>query len=211
MLPGDNASGEVSANNPSVALWAPAPFTQGSLRLTAPKAPAAEAAPRPSGQQALPIEAGSRPGTFVPRPPGKGPGRGHPFLVSGASRKESGSFFPATCAAGKILLAERSVGAALAGPAPKRSAIATGGTPGLARGNGSAISTKRLTERSVAARPPLGGLWSAPEHSALPSSQRPKGAETGPPRPNVPRYIWAKLVFSQRKASLRRAVRPSTA
>ena len=205
-------SGEVSADNPSVALLAPAPFPQGSLGLTAPKAPAgkaakrragqqalpieagsrpgtpscrrsgpsAEAASRPGRQQALPIEAGSRPGTFVLRPPGKGPGRGHPFLVSGASRKESGSFFPATCAAGKILLAERSVGAALAGPAPKRSAIATGGTPGLARGNGSAISTKRLTERSVGgpafAGPP------APERGALPSSQRPKGAETGHPR-----------------------------
>ena len=138
------------------------------------------AAPRRAGQQAPSIEAGSRPGTPVPRPPGKGPGRGHPFLVSGASRKESGSFFPATCAAGKILLAERSVGAALAGPAPKRSAIATGGTPGLARGNGSAISTKRLTERSVAARPPLGDLAAAPERSVMPSSQRPSGAETGP-------------------------------
>ena len=95
-------------------------------------------------------------------------------------RKESESFFPATRAAGKILLTERRVGAALAGPAPKRSAIATGGTPGLARGNGSAISTKRLTERSVAARPPLGDLAAAPERSALPSSQRPKGAETEP-------------------------------
>ena len=131
----------------------------------------AEAALRPGGSQALPTEAGSRPGTLVPRPPGKGPGRGIPFLVSGASRKESGSFFPAACTAGKIL----------------------------------------LTERSVDQRPPLGGLWSAPERSALPSSQRPLGAETGPPRPNVPRYIWAKLNFSQRTISLRRAAPPSTA
>ena len=77
---------------------------------------------------------------------------------------------------------ERSVGAAWAGPAPKRSAIATGGTPGLARGNGGAISTKHYTERSVAARPPLGGLWAAPERSDWPSSQRPGGAETGPSR-----------------------------
>ena len=60
-----------------------------------------------------------------PPSPGKGPGRGTPFRVSGASRKESESFFPATCAAGKILLTER---------------------------------------------------------SALPSSQRPLGAETGPLR-----------------------------
>ena len=111
-----------------------------SLRRSGPLA--AEAALRPGGSQALPTEAGSRPGTLVPRPPGKGPGRGFPFLVSGASRKELESFFPATCAAGKIL----------------------------------------LTERSVDQRPPLGGLWSAPERSALPSSQHPKGAETGPPR-----------------------------
>ena len=97
-------------------------------------------------------------------------------------RKESESFFPATRAAGKILLTERRVGAALAGPAPKRSAIATGGTPGLTRGNGSAISPKHYTERSVAARPPLGGLAAAPERSDWPSSQRPGGAETGPSR-----------------------------
>ena len=97
-------------------------------------------------------------------------------------RKESESFFPATRAAGKILLTERRVGAALAGPAPKRSAIATGGTPGLTRGNGGAISTKHYTERSVAARPPLGGLAAAPERSDWPSSQRPGGAETGPSR-----------------------------
>ena len=106
------------------------------------KIPTAKAAPRRAGSLALPTEAGSRPGTPVLRPSGKSPGRGNPFLVSGASRKESGSFFPATCAAGKIL----------------------------------------LTERSVDQRPPLGGLWSAPERSALPSSQHPKGAETGPPR-----------------------------
>ena len=97
-------------------------------------------------------------------------------------RKESESFFPATRAAGKILLTERRVGAAWAGPAPKRSAIATGGTPGLTRGNGSAISPKHYTERSVAARPPLGGLAAAPERSDWPSSQRPGGAETGPSR-----------------------------
>ena len=124
-------------------------------------------------------------------------------------RKESESFFPAACTAGKILLTERRVGAAWAGPAPKRSAIATGGTPGLARGNGSAISPKHLTERSVGgpafAGPP------APERSGWPSSQRPSGAETGPSRPNVPRYIWAKSSFSQRKACRRRAVPPSGA
>ena len=109
--------------------------------------------------------------------------------------------FPATRAAGKILLTERRVGAALAGPAPKRSAIATGGTPGLARGNGSAISTKHYTERSVAARPPLGGLAAAPERSDWPSSQRPKGAETGPSRPNVPRNIWARSFQSAKSLS----------
>ena len=146
------------------------------------KIPTAKAAPRRAGSLALLTEAGSRPGTFVPRPSGKSPGRGFPFLVSGASRKESESFFPATRAVGKILLTERRVVAALAGPAPKRSAIATGGTPGLTRGNGSAISPKHYTERSVAARPPLGGLAAAPERSDRPSSQRPGGAETGPSR-----------------------------
>ena len=146
------------------------------------KIPTAKAAPRRAGSLALPTEAGSRPGTPVLRPSGKSPGRGFPFLVSGASRKELRSFFPATRAAGKILLTERRVGTAWAGPAPKRSAITTGGTPGPARGNGGAISPKHYTERSVAARPPLGGLAAAPERSDWPSSQRPGGAETGPSR-----------------------------
>ena len=127
------------------------------------KIPTAKAAPRRAGSLALPTEAGSRPGTPVLRPSGKSPGRGNPFLVSGASRKELRSFFPATRAAGKILLTERRVGTAWAGPAPKRSAITTGGTPGLARGNGGAISPKHLTERRVGTA--LAGP--APKRSAI--------------------------------------------
>ena len=63
--PGIMRSGEVSADNPSVALLASAPFPQGSLRLTALKTPACKAAKRRAGQQVLPIEAGSRPGPPV--------------------------------------------------------------------------------------------------------------------------------------------------
>ena len=59
-------SGEVSADNPSVALLAPAPFPQGSLRLTALKTPACKAAKRRAGQQVLSTEAGSRPGDLRP-------------------------------------------------------------------------------------------------------------------------------------------------
>ena len=57
------------------------------------KIPTAKAAPRRAGSLALPTEAGSRPGTLVPRPSGKGPGRGSPFLVSGASAGKNPNHF----------------------------------------------------------------------------------------------------------------------
>ena len=57
------------------------------------KIPTAKAAPRRAGSLALPTEAGSRPGTLVPRPSGKGPGRGIPFLVSGASAGKNPNHF----------------------------------------------------------------------------------------------------------------------
>ena len=140
---------------------------------------------RPAARRIAGSSNRSRQRTGDSRPPSLGEKSRKGFPLPGfrrQRRKESESFFPATRAAGKILLTERRVGAALAGPAPKRSAIATGGTPGLTRGNGSAISPKHYTERSVAARPPLGGLAAAPERSDWPSSQRPGGAETGPSR-----------------------------
>ena len=140
---------------------------------------------RPAASRIAGASNRSRQPTGDSRPPSLGEKSRKGFPLPGfrrQRRKESESFFPATRAAGKILLTERRVGAALAGPAPKRSAIATGGTPGPARGNGGAISTKHYTERSVAARPPLGGLAAAPERSDWPSSQRPGGAETGPSR-----------------------------
>ena len=59
-------SAKVSADDPSVALRAPAPFPQGSLRLTALKTPACKAAKRRAGQQVLSTEAGSRPGDLRP-------------------------------------------------------------------------------------------------------------------------------------------------
>ena len=140
---------------------------------------------RPAASRIAGASNRSRQPTGDSRPPSLGEKSRKGFPLPGfrrQRRKESESFFPATRAAGKILLTERRVGAAWAGPAPKRSAIATGGTPGLTRGNGSAISPKHYTERSVAARPPLGGLAAAPERSDWPSSQRPGGAETGPSR-----------------------------
>ena len=57
------------------------------------KIPTAKAALRRAGSLALPTEAGSRPGTLVPRPSGKGPGRGSPFLVSGASAGKNPNHF----------------------------------------------------------------------------------------------------------------------
>ena len=128
------------------------------------KIPTAKAAPRRAGSLALPTEAGSRTGDSRPSSLGERSRKGKPLPgFRRQRRKESESFFPATRAAGKILLTERHVGTALAGPAPKRSAIATGGTPGLARGNGGAISTKHLTERHVGTA--LAGP--APKRSAI--------------------------------------------
>ena len=73
-------SAKVSADNPSVALRAPAPFTQGSLWLcNTDSPPVGKAAKRRAGSQALPIEAGSRPGTFVPRPHGERSRKGNPL------------------------------------------------------------------------------------------------------------------------------------
>ena len=57
------------------------------------KIPTAKAAPRRAGSLALPTEAGSRPGTPVLRPSGKSPGRGFPFLVSGASAGKNPNHF----------------------------------------------------------------------------------------------------------------------
>ena len=65
-----------------------------------------------SRKQAPPIEAGSRPGTrrLPSQCPGKSPGRGRkPLPGFRLRRKEAESFFPATCAAGKIPLTERRV------------------------------------------------------------------------------------------------------
>ena len=88
---------------------------------------AAKAAWRPGGWWGPPVGEGSRMGAFVPRPPSSGSSKKGPGPLPGfrrSRRKESGSFFPATCAAGKILLTERSVGAPpFSGtPAPERSA-----------------------------------------------------------------------------------------
>ena len=58
-------SAKVSADDPSVALRAPAPFTQGSLRLTAPKASRRQSRQAASRIAGTPIEAGNRPGTPV--------------------------------------------------------------------------------------------------------------------------------------------------
>ena len=121
---------------------------------------------RPAASRIAGASNRSRQPTGDSRPPSLGEKSRKGFPLPGfrrQRRKESESFFPATRAAGKILLTERRVGAAWAGPAPKRSAIATGGTPGLARGNGGAISTKLLTERRV------GAAWAgpAPKRSAI--------------------------------------------
>ena len=65
-----------------------------------------------SRKQVPPIEAGSRPGTprLPSQRPEKSPGRGRkPLPGFRPRRKEAESFFPATCAAGKIPLTERRV------------------------------------------------------------------------------------------------------
>ena len=54
---------------------------------------AGNAAKRRAGSLILLTEAGSRPGTPVLRPSGKSPGRGFPFLVSGASAGKNPNHF----------------------------------------------------------------------------------------------------------------------
>ena len=174
------------------------PFPQGSLGLTALKTPAAGAALRPGGSAGTSNRSRQPTGdSSSPVPRGKAQEGGTPSWFPAQAGKNPDHF-----SRRHVRREKYSSRSEVSGPPwrarPSGVPSPPAGTPGLARGNGSAISTKRLTERSVDQRPPLGGLWSAPEHSALPSSQRPKGAETGPPRPNVPRYIWAKLNFSQR-------------
>ena len=71
---------------------------------------AAEAAPRPGGQQALPIEAGSRPGTPVPVPRGKVQEGGTPsWFPPPVAAERTGSFFAAACTRRKIPLTQRRV------------------------------------------------------------------------------------------------------
>ena len=157
---------------------------------------------RPAASRIAGASNRSRQPTGDSRPPSLGEKSRKGFPLPGfrrQRRKESESFFPATRAAGKILLTERRVGAALAGPAPKRSAIATGGTPGPARGNGSASSPKHLTERRVAARPRPSGV-TGHRLSALGALRR--GLLAGENRLGD---------FSQRRACRRRAARPSGA
>ena len=59
--------------------------------------------------------------------------------------------------------------------------------------------TKNTSHEATCGRgPPLSGRSSsAPKRSGKSSSQRPqRGAGSGSPRPNVPRYIWAKSFIS---------------
>ena len=87
---------------------------------------AAGAAWRPGGWWGPPVGEDSRMGAFVPvLRPREIPRRGRaPSWFPALAAERMKSFFPATCAAGKILLTERSVGAPPFGgtPAPERSA-----------------------------------------------------------------------------------------
>ena len=67
--------------------------------------------------------------------------------------------------------------------------------------------TKNTSHEATCGRgPPLSGRSSsAPKRSGKSSSQRPqRGAGSGSPRPNVPRYIWAKSFISPPPGTPRR-------